>query len=573
MKEITLMCRVSSDEQIKGFSLDNQRERLTEYCQRIGVNVAYTIMEDHSAKNFERPEFQKWLKLVKRKKIKTDGLIVMTWDRFSRDLTGGLNMVKELRKLGVTPQAINQPIDLDIPDQLIMLAVYMAAPDVDNQKRSKAIRGGIRAGLSLGYYPMKPMYGFKSGRNGTGKHILVHHETQAPIVHEIFTKVAAGIGQSEIRADLAERGIKMARNTMHRILKRVIYAGKVVVPADKDTPMQLVQGRHKPIISQALYLKAQRVLTDNLKQKNKQDLSQYALLRDDFYLRGLINCCGCGHPMTSSYSRGRHGKRFGYYHCQHKPCTDKQRASAKKIHAGFEQLMASVQIETPILELYEAILANSMGVSKDQNKIKIDALKRQIAEIEQDIVKVQNLMVKGQLSVEDYTQIKVRYAAQIDDHTSEIKRLNTSNIEFVKLTRQGLNILTNIVETFTTATIEVKRKIWGSIFDENLIFCKNNYRTPKLNKIFSLIARFDAALSQIESGTNGAKLPVVPLCGETGIRTPGTRLEYACLANKSFRPLRHLTNFLFLKGILQSFSPFYLRLQIYKFNTTAQVLK
>ena len=30
--------------------------------------------------------------------------------------------------------------------------------------------------------------------------------------------------------------------------------------------------------------------------------------------------------------------------------------------------------------------------------------------------------------------------------------------------------------------------------------------------------------------------------GETGIRTPGTRLGYACLANKSFRPLRHLSN-------------------------------
>ncbi len=32
-------------------------------------------------------------------------------------------------------------------------------------------------------------------------------------------------------------------------------------------------------------------------------------------------------------------------------------------------------------------------------------------------------------------------------------------------------------------------------------------------------------------------------CGETGIRTPGTRLGYACLANKSFRPLRHLSMF------------------------------
>ena len=30
-------------------------------------------------------------------------------------------------------------------------------------------------------------------------------------------------------------------------------------------------------------------------------------------------------------------------------------------------------------------------------------------------------------------------------------------------------------------------------------------------------------------------------CGETGIRTQGTLLGYAYLANKSFRPLRHLS--------------------------------
>ena len=32
------------------------------------------------------------------------------------------------------------------------------------------------------------------------------------------------------------------------------------------------------------------------------------------------------------------------------------------------------------------------------------------------------------------------------------------------------------------------------------------------------------------------------ICGETGIRTPGTLLGYDDLANRSFRPLRHLSN-------------------------------
>ena len=47
-------------------------------------------------------------------------------------------------------------------------------------------------------------------------------------------------------------------------------------------------------------------------------------------------------------------------------------------------------------------------------------------------------------------------------------------------------------------------------------------------------------------GTNRVLTPITILstllCGETGIRTLGTLLGYAYLANKSFRPLRHLSN-------------------------------
>ena len=55
---VILYCRVSTDEQAeKGFSLNYQEESLKRYCDRMGYNVVKIYREDHSAKNFKRPQW------------------------------------------------------------------------------------------------------------------------------------------------------------------------------------------------------------------------------------------------------------------------------------------------------------------------------------------------------------------------------------------------------------------------------------------------------------------------------------------------------------------------------------
>jgi site-specific DNA recombinase len=57
MKTAHLYVRVSTDEQAdKGFSQRDQAERLNAYCARNDIHVDQVILEDHSAKTFNRPE-------------------------------------------------------------------------------------------------------------------------------------------------------------------------------------------------------------------------------------------------------------------------------------------------------------------------------------------------------------------------------------------------------------------------------------------------------------------------------------------------------------------------------------
>jgi site-specific DNA recombinase len=60
MKIADLYIRVSTDEQAdKGYSQRDQEERLRAYCKIKNIEVRKVIYEDHSAKTFNRPEWNK----------------------------------------------------------------------------------------------------------------------------------------------------------------------------------------------------------------------------------------------------------------------------------------------------------------------------------------------------------------------------------------------------------------------------------------------------------------------------------------------------------------------------------
>ena len=136
MKRAVIMSRVSSDEQAKGFSLGVQYEQLTNYCKRKDIEVVAHYKEDHSAKNFNRPEFQNFLRFAKKNKNTIDYLLVTTWDRFSRNVTDSFVMIRRLRAMGIEVQAIEQPIDFKVPESKAMLALNLVLPEIDNDRRS-----------------------------------------------------------------------------------------------------------------------------------------------------------------------------------------------------------------------------------------------------------------------------------------------------------------------------------------------------------------------------------------------------------------------------------------------------
>ncbi len=45
-------------------------------------------------------------------------------------------MIKYLDKLGIKVESVEQPLDLSIPDNKMLLALYLTAPEIENDKNS-----------------------------------------------------------------------------------------------------------------------------------------------------------------------------------------------------------------------------------------------------------------------------------------------------------------------------------------------------------------------------------------------------------------------------------------------------
>ena len=259
--EVDLYIRVSTDEQAdKGYSQRSQFEVLSRHCEQHAYRVRDVIYEDHSAKTFERPEWQKYLGRLKGR-TKRALLLFTKWDRFSRNAGDAYSMINVLNTHRVEPQAIEQPLDMEIPESKIMLAIYLATPEVENDRRALNIFYGIRRATKEGRYLRKAPYGYKNKTREDGSKYIDIVETEAKLIREAFNEVSQGDYPVErIFRRMREKGLKITKSNFWRMLRNKHYIGKILVAGFKDEDSHYVDGQHEGIVSELTFRNVQEVL-------------------------------------------------------------------------------------------------------------------------------------------------------------------------------------------------------------------------------------------------------------------------------------------------------------------------
>lgn len=497
-----LYIRVSTDEQAdKGYSQRHQEEILYKYAMMKEYNVIAIFREDHSAKTFNRPEFTKIIGLLKKKNHDVDLLLFTKWDRFSRNAGDAYAMISKLNKLGVEPQAMEQPLDLSIPENKMMLAFYLAAPEVENDRRSLNVVVGMRRAKMEGRYVGLAPKGYSNKRDERDRAIIVPNE-QAEHIRKAYEWVATGLySHIEVKNMIQEKfGHYMSKSYFHTLIRNPLYIGYVPIKAYKDEKAHMVKGIHEPLISEALYWKVQEMLA----KKAKILPPKQAKIREDFPLRAILQCRKCGGSITGSRSKGN-GGLYGYYHCQH-GC--KERFKTEPANEAFEKILESIEFKEEVIDGYREILISELKAQQKSGNNRVIQIDKEIDQYKERISKALKLMLDGDISPDDYKTIKTNYEEKVTDLNRKKIISSTSEKTLIDQLEFGYGKLKNLLNYYKKVDINTKQAVISLVFKEKIIYENQQYRTPKYSEVVELIVKDINGLGKKNKKTSGGDPPM-----------------------------------------------------------------
>ncbi len=298
--------RVSSEEQIDGYSLDAQRRALLDFCQPKGWRVVEEYADEgKSARGDDiakRPAFKRMLEDAEAGRL--DLVVVHKLDRFSRNIRITFDSLARLDKCGVAfTTVMEHQFDFTTPMGKVMLSMLAAFAQYYSDNLSQETKKGKAERKAQGMYNGRIPWGMTKGPDG----IPVEHPEMIAGLRLAFSLAAAGESDRDIARALNERGFRtngyrtgkpepFTRDTVCRMLQSRFYLGEL--PGERTHDAAPV--RHAAVIDQATFDAAQ---AQRERRAGTRSLS-VPQSATTYSLSGLGVCAHCGGKMHIQRSHG-----------------------------------------------------------------------------------------------------------------------------------------------------------------------------------------------------------------------------------------------------------------------------
>ncbi len=483
--------RVSTDEQANfGYGRDQQSDVLNTYCKINNLGIAKEFLEDHSAKNFNRPEWIKLESFVKANRKTIKQVLFTKWDRFSRNMEEAMRVIRQFREWGVSVNAVEQPLDLSISNQKIMLSMYLILPEVENDNISSRTKDGQYKAAKIGAFLGTTPYGYTRVRYD--KNASMKPNEEAPLIKEIFHRVALGVDSLEgLRRDYVKKGYKKGKQTFLNMLRNRAYIGQVRVPEYKKEDSYWTDGLHDAIIDIITFNKVQDVVKG--RDRNAKPPSRK---NDVLPLRGFLECEFCGATLTGSVSKGN-GGNYGYYHCRGE-C--KNRISAIKTEKMFsDKILKNIKVNGNVFELYKEILIDVQKNKRGNKTEEIAQITIKINDVIDIIEKTEDKYANDLITIEIFNKMTNRYNKNLMSLRAELECLKESKELSIKIIDKAFGILKNIPQLYKNGNFEQKTRLIGLLLPKKLVLSKSECRTKEKNIVVELLTRINKASKELEN--------------------------------------------------------------------------
>ncbi len=245
-KKVAIYCRVSTVEQAEeGYSIDEQRRRNIEYCEKEGHKV-FKVYEDRgiSGKNISgRPGLKELLQDANAGKF--DLVIVWKLNRISRKLIDILNIVDTLDKNKIAFRSLTESFETETPAGKLQLNIMGAIGEFERGTIAENVKMGMMARAREGKWNGGKVLGYdiveilsEGQRRKETK--LVVNEKEAITVRRIFELYSEGHGYKATvnivnkEGHKSKRGNAFSTAAIKEILKNPVYIGKIRYNVRRD---------------------------------------------------------------------------------------------------------------------------------------------------------------------------------------------------------------------------------------------------------------------------------------------------------------------------------------------------
>jgi DNA invertase Pin-like site-specific DNA recombinase len=478
MKNVVIYCRVSTDEQATGHSLDYQQEALIRFSESKEYNIKQIFREDHSAKDFNRPQWQKIQKLVKenhKKSSKIDAIVMLRPDRYSRNLLLSLTEKIHLEKSKCEIEFIEGQVDVENPAAILLNAINYSIPQMENEKISRRSKEGSHTARKKGCWTGQAPKGYKNIRIDNNSTLELGPD--AGLIAEAFEKMASGLySANQIRLWLNTKGMKLSKNMFPNIIRNVAYTGKILVKSYQNEPTQIVTALHPALVTEEVFSEANRVLEGRKRNmKFKDDKS------DLYPLRGFLRCTKHNLSLSAGPSKGRYGI-YHYYVCTVK--NDRcRRYPIQIVHEKIEKELAKIQFSAKVVQTYRSVLE---GLFKREDQDRLAAIAKTESEISAVTTKrtnLQELLLSKSIGIEEYRELLSPLDCKLFGLKKNLQDLREVTAPFQEYLNKHVPLLENLLSFYQKSNGMTKKKILSCIFSEKIHFDENgdatiSYTTP-----------------------------------------------------------------------------------------------
>ena len=460
MKKAVIYARVSTEEQLKGLSVEVQKEQCRKWAKENGYQIV-GVFEDGGktgTKTVGRDGLEDMIIFCQQEHI--DAVLIIDTDRIARNEIDHFFIKNELRKSKTQIIAINQPMINDTPEGQFFETILAGTNAFYSRLLGRKVKKSLEKKCQLGDFPGWAPLGYLNVNLGTEEKphkVIIVDPVKGPLITEMFRLYSTGNYPVDTLVDVMyEMGLRsknnkrVYRSVLYSIIKNPFYIGMFRFNGS------IMKGNHKPLTTPAIFDACQRI--SKLHNQNACRRRKYQWL-----LNGFAYCQECNARLCGDWNRT---KKSAYYHgnalrgCHHyTPLGNLESQVVEELG----NIRFSDDFTKVIIDKAKA-LVNRSREAKDQE---IQALQNAVKMLEAKRNVLEDSLLDQTIDKESFKRKHNELTISIQNKENEIATIENQGGFDIDATIAILDLVNNIKETFTKANFEAKRH-YLSIFFERI---------------------------------------------------------------------------------------------------------